>query len=193
MAYGIQVDLDALGLVNIRGALIFIPRRFYRGILHPALRAGAEEILKSVRSGAPRESGLLKQSLGIVEVFGHKSLFGKPDVAFRIQPRKGFRRAVTRNRRGRARVASPEQAAALGPRARFRDPRSYAHLVELGHQIVTRGTRKKRGFVQGTHFMRRGFNSARERAEIAVRNKLREVVESNWDRASMERLAKKAG
>lgn len=85
-------------------------------ILKKAVNKGCKIILKAAKAKAPRETGLLKKSLGSkVKVYRNTGV-----VVGIVGPRKGFRQEVLR-KKGR-----------WFPAMVISDPIRYAHLVELG-------------------------------------------------------------
>lgn len=96
-------------LANLKGA---VQRRLVRG----ALTAAARVVAKEMKALAPRDSGLLKKSIGqVVRTYRNKGV-----TLAVIGPRRGFKRFVNRTR------------ADGSKRQVMSDPVKYARLVEFG-------------------------------------------------------------
>lgn len=117
MPYAIRAEVE--GLKEMLAAIAHLKQAARSRILRSAVSKGARIILKAAKRFAPKESGLLRKSLG-VKVQVYRST-GK--VVGIVGPRDDakFRQRVTR-RRGK-----------WFPSEVYSRPAKYAHLVELGH------------------------------------------------------------
>ena len=129
MPFAIKGELQ--GLQGVLAALDRLKQGARNRILRKALPAAGKPMTKDAKTLAPRESGLLRKSIGAV-TRTDKSGF----VLVIIGPRVGFKQQV-KLKKGRifrqrgARTVwipkpSPEQLSMM------RNPIKYAHLVELG-------------------------------------------------------------
>jgi hypothetical protein len=127
-----EVEIRIIGDAGIQQMLEELPARVQSRILKPLMQAGAKMLADAERSGAPRDSGLLENSLGTSKLSSYRSgnvLFVTAGV------RRGFRRAVTAKARGGLRVRSKKYTIA-NPGDAVRDPAKYLHLVTGGRKAV---------------------------------------------------------
>lgn len=125
---------------EVAAALSAIPEEMRAKALPIALRAAGRLVVRRARRLVPVDTGLLKKSLGLVL---RRPKRKPPYVA--LGARRGFKSTVTR-----------EGATVTA------DPANYAHLVELGHSVVTagkgksirKGTAVSVGFVPPKPFLR---------------------------------------
>lgn len=127
--FGIRGEIQ--GLAEVVATLKGLPAKLQRKIMRKALSKATKGTVAAARRLVPRETGLLKKSIGRKVVTYKES--GVLVVV--IGPRKGFRQDVTRRGRGKPSIA---------------DPVNYAHLVEFGtkpHSLLkgasSRGRLKK--------------------------------------------------
>lgn len=108
------LDVTIEGDAKLMRRLGGIKEAVKRRILKKAVNDAARPWVKIAKSKAPRQSGLLRKSMGIkVRVYRSTG-----NVVAMVGPRKGFKReVVVRDRRGRKQTV-------------MRDPIRYAHLVE---------------------------------------------------------------
>jgi HK97 gp10 family phage protein len=103
-----------IGVEDIRKSLYKLPKDLQRAAESATLRAGAKPLVREVKAKAPKDSGLLKKSIG------YRVRKVKGIINARIGPRNGFRQEVPR----------------IGPDGQTQmvisDPTRYSHLVELG-------------------------------------------------------------
>jgi HK97 gp10 family phage protein len=112
--FTIKAQID--GVKDMLAALDGLKKAVRNRILKRAVNKGIKIILKAAKGRAPRESGLLKKSLGSkVKVYRSSGV-----VVGIVGPRKGFKGEVVR-KKGR-----------WFPVSVYSDPVRYAHLVELG-------------------------------------------------------------
>lgn len=117
MPYAIRAEIE--GVKEMIAAVAHLKQAARSRILRSAVGKGARIILKAAKGFAPKESGLLRKSLG-VKVKVYKAT-GR--VVGIVGPRNDpkFKQAVMR-RRGK-----------WFPSEVYSNPAKYAHLVELGH------------------------------------------------------------
>lgn len=94
-----------------------LKRRVKNTILRKAMRRATAIVLKAARGNCPKDTGLLRKSLGSkVKAYRQSGV-----VVGLVGPRKGFKQEVTRKGGGKMQA----------------DPVRYAHLVEFGRKEVT--------------------------------------------------------
>jgi len=85
-ASGVEIK----GLEELQSALKQFPQNIQKNIMRGAVRAGASLIAKDAKANVPSNTGVLKDSIGIVA--------GKPKnknfIRFWVTPREGFMRTV---------------------------------------------------------------------------------------------------
>ena len=114
MSYRVKAQVD--GLADLLARLNGLKRQVASRILRKAVAEAGKIILKVAKQKAPRESGLLRKSLGRkVKVYRSSGTA----VAI-VGPRLGFKQVV---RRARGKWFPADVAS---------NPVKYAHLVELG-------------------------------------------------------------
>lgn len=105
------------GLKDVTDALKAVDKKLRKKLIRKAVGEGGKLILKRAKQLVPKDTGLLKKSLG------RKVKVYKNGVAVAVVgPRQGFRKSVTRSKGRRAAVTL------------IANPVKYAHLVELGTQ-----------------------------------------------------------
>jgi HK97 gp10 family phage protein len=102
-----SASFEITGLKELQKRLATLPDRVQRKAMRPAVSAGATMIVRAQKSKAPRESGLLKKSIGKKIVTNKKT----QSVTAVIGPRK----SVTGEYKGK-----------------LRKPSRYAHLADKG-------------------------------------------------------------
>jgi HK97 gp10 family phage protein len=114
MPFSMNVGLR--GSKALRAKLAGLSAGLARGVLQKAGETAARVMLERARANAPRETNLLRESLGSEVALDEKA----PRVKAIVGPRKGFERIVTRSKGkwGRATAKS--------------NPVMYAHLLERG-------------------------------------------------------------
>lgn len=124
MATFIQAKVK--GAKEIERAFKKLDERLKKRTLRASVQEGRKVFLKALRARAPKQSGLLRKSLGTRAKSYKKGLIATQTIG----PRSGFKREVTfkteyfRKERGR-RVKVGERM-----RKEWRDPRRYAHITE---------------------------------------------------------------
>jgi len=111
-----SIDAKMQGLEGVLKAMGTLKGSAQRRVVRKAITEATKPILKDAKARAPKESGLLKKSMGRKTV----TLKKKGIVLGFIGPRTGFKRQVTIKQRGKP------------PRTVTRDPVRYAHLREFG-------------------------------------------------------------
>ena len=163
---GVQVTLS-----NMSHMKTAVKRRVIRSAITKAVRVLAKEAKKL----APKDSGLLKKSIGqVVRTYKNGRIVGV------VGPRRGFKQMVSRTKRFPAKVGESVFQAGDFVVAELADPANYAHLVEFGtepHSIGKGDDRVKKSGGAGsqigsTHpgnraqpFMRPAFESKKREAE----------------------------
>lgn len=165
MPFGL--DFKLTGSREVAELLKRVPRKLRRRTLTKALSAAGGVIKEATKLRTPKETGLLRRSLRV-----NRARAGKGMIAYRVAP-KSQKKAVYRTRKGTTRAAGTrtvQKLTAAGDRVRYRNPVTYAHLVELDH--------KKRGggITRGLHFMRRSFRAAKTRAMAAIIRKIKDGI-----------------
>jgi HK97 gp10 family phage protein len=114
------------GVTQTLNAFALLGNRIRKKGVRRAVTKTSRSISKIAKSNAPRETGLLKKSIG-----QKVKTYPSGNVVGIIGPRYGFRRAVKVkiSKRGK-------RSLRLGKKGeegkRYRNPVNYAHLVELG-------------------------------------------------------------
>lgn len=108
-------NFTLIGDKELKRKLDTLPDKVYKRVVRVASRKSMQPVAKAMKAKAPRETGLLKKSIGL-KVKGYKRA---GIVVTLVGPRTGFKTEVI--------VDTPN-----GPRKEFRDPTKYAHLVEFG-------------------------------------------------------------
>jgi hypothetical protein len=134
------------------------------------------------KAAAPKETGLLKLSLGTkVSTYAATNT-----VVGVVGPRKGFRRPIVRSKRGR--LQQKKQAAAADV-VLYRDPVKYAHLAESGRKAVAAKEKKtlvsasgeflgrRVGPAPGRHFIRKASAVGRTEGLAIVARELAAGIE----------------
>lgn len=125
---------------EFRAALATLPDNLRKRGLVDAFRKAARIVVKSAQSMVDVDSGTLKRSLGLV-IRRPKRAKGDPYAV--VGARRGYSRQVTRL--GWNGLFSYTQKAV---------PANYAHLVELGHYVVSGGTLNNKGAGSRTRLAR---------------------------------------
>ena len=116
-------EIEVLGDKELVRKLDRLAGAALRKLARPAVARAIVPVNKAAKRNAKQyqETGTLWRSIG-----RKIKTYGKWDVVWAgVGPRKGFE--------------------GVGPDGRRRVPANYAHLVELGHVIVGKGQKKKRG------------------------------------------------
>lgn len=176
------------GLPELVAKLRTFSDRIYRKHARRAMTKAGRIFAARAKAAAPRETGLLKLSLGSKVATYAKS----NSIVVVTGPRKGFKRALTKTKRGKLRYAKKGTSG-----EKYRNPVNYAHLVELGFDAVGRrpkpGARYRKAarllrktarffgggprHVKGTHFLRHGFELGKYEAQAVIRQELAAGVE----------------
>jgi len=144
------IQTKVTGAKDIEKAFKTLGAKIRTGVLRRSVRAGAAAMLKALKIAAPRETGLLRKSLGI-----KAKSFGKGLIsATIIGPRSGFKREVLVNVKDR-------NGKIIGKKKQWRNPRKYAHILE-----------KRRPWIRPTHAAHSGqavqVVSAKLKAELII-------------------------
>lgn len=117
----VRVSFSMVGDVELKRKLDELPDRVFRKVIKKASNRAMSPVLKTAKARAPKETGLLRKSLG-----KKSKVYKRAGVQVTlVGPRTGFREEVM--------VEGPD-----GLMKDTRDPVKYAHLVEFGtapHEI----------------------------------------------------------
>lgn len=165
-------------------------------IVRFGVAAMARVVVKPAKALAPRDSGLLKRSIGV----GRIKTYPSGVIFVAVEPRKGHEQMVQRKVFGTATYSEGWKGKVVHlTRNQFANPRKYAHLVELGvaphslgksTRLRTNLTKFKKitgggtyqggashpGFA-GRFFLKRALETSRTQAIAAFEQKLREGIE----------------
>lgn len=167
--YGFGMTIEIRGAKKAIDRLKILGRRS-RGATQRSIAAGAGVFRRGAKPASPVETGLLSRSWRALRV----KASDKDSVAYRVSPRPQLRQAVRKTAAGKMRAVSANKAGeirAAGGKLSLRWPMKYAHLVELGHDVVVGGTKGRGGRIVGrapaSHFLKKMF-LARERQALAA-------------------------
>jgi HK97 gp10 family phage protein len=179
------------GIKALEVALQTIGPRAWQNSIKRALRAGAKPISKSMKAGAPVDTGALKKSIATkisAKTFiagknrGARGATGRQYTAYAaIGPRSDFVQFAAGDKTGRAsgKVArSLVKAKVQG----LNRPVRYAHLVEFGFQA---GSRE----VKGRGFMRRAWDANKDRSSRIMRRVLWKALAEEGRKAALRKVA----
>jgi len=160
-----------------------LPARAQMRVLRPAMERAAKIVAASETGEAPKETGLLGQSIGVSTTRTYGTSGGSSKIFIAVGVRRGFRRAVVATKRGRVRhlgKAASEAAEAAGD-AQMRNPTKYLHLVTRGRKAIVASRRKilvssvsgrflgkSVAAVPPNPFIQRAFDASAEQAASAV-------------------------
>ncbi len=134
-----EIRVNFVGSEELQAAFAELPRRLRQQGLRRAMMRAGRILARDAKALAPRETGLLRQSMGsrvyVTRAGGYAAAVG---------PRVGFRRPVVKKmrgkNRGKFRKATKREVAAGGfGKGDYRDPAKYGHLVEKGYRLVRGG------------------------------------------------------
>lgn len=142
MAFAIKARLE--GVETALAALGEVARTVRNKVLRKAVNAASRLVLDAARALVPKDTGMLRKSLGVrIQTYR-----GSGKVVAVIGPRTGY----TRTRSGTQQTALGRKIKETG-----RNPSKYAHLVEYGHALVRGG--KVAGSVPAKPFLRPAFET----------------------------------
>lgn len=113
-----------------------LPERARRRVMEPILKEASKAVATIAKGDAPKESGLLERALGPSKLSRYG---GGTKLFIAVGARRGFRRGVTRTKKGRGRILS--QAKTDIGEGTIRDPVRYLHLVTGGRKASVAGAR----------------------------------------------------
>lgn len=166
-----QLKIDSGTYRQLMHNLQIFPRKVMFKHLRIALNAWGGVVRDRMRSLAPKESGLLRQSLSvkvkIPDASYNTAHHGKPGYVV-VGPKRGLVRAVTRTKKGFRQKSAKGIAKAheKGLSVQIRRPSRYAHLLERG---TSRG-------VRAVPFVRRSQNYGATTGMDKLFNKLRDGI-----------------
>lgn len=115
------------GTEQLAAEFAALPLKLQKKALRRGVTKAGRRVIKAAKAEAPKETGLLRQSLGS-RVYTFKD---KSGVGVVVGVRKGFKKPVVQiakgNRRGQFRKARKTETS-----DQYRDPSKYLHLVVLG-------------------------------------------------------------
>ena len=160
-----------------------LPARAQQRVLRPAMERASTIVASAEKSEAPKESGLLGESLGVSTTRTYNAMGGSTKLFIAVGVRRGYRRAVVAKKRGGVRRLgkSASEAAEAGGDANMRNPAKYLHLVTKGRKAIS-ATRRKAlvssvtgkffgksvAAAKANPFIERAFEAAAEQAAGAV-------------------------
>jgi hypothetical protein len=169
--------VEVHGVKDVVLALTKFKESVANRVLKGATTKAARPILKEAKAQAPKESGLLRKSLGVKVV-----VYPKTSVTIAlIGVRKGFRQEVTARRKLSGRLlAETGKKRATAKRTMLRNPEKYLHLILLGRKPSrAKGKRvlASGGLIWGTSvaaakpnpFLKRAFAAKANEARAALR------------------------
>lgn len=158
MAWKIKGKIE--GADQVVSALQDLEKKVRKKALRAAVSKAGSIILKRAKQLAPKDSGLLKKSLG------RKVKVYPSGVAVAIVgPRKGFRQDATRRKGKWAAVST------------IADPTKYGHLVELGtapHTLKRSGISHPGSSPRS--FLRAALDSSQGEIREAMANEIKRVI-----------------
>lgn len=168
MANRRDIKVRIRGLEQTLRALDGVKRGVRNRVIRAAVNAASTPVLKEIKSRVPKETGLLRRSIG------RKMWTAKRTgtVIAIIGPRRKFRQQVIAKkgwRKGKIRHSD----------STFSDPTKYAHLVEYGvdpHFMPKRGAVHPGAAPQP--FVRPGWLATKGIAEAIIRKRIEEGVHS---------------
>jgi hypothetical protein len=116
MATFIQAKVK--GVKQIEEAFKNLDSQLKKKVLRVAVADGAKAFLNALKANAPKETGLLRKSLGTRAKTYQKGLIASRTIG----PRSGFRREVM--------VKKKDKNGKTYKAKQMRDPRRYAHILE---------------------------------------------------------------
>jgi len=129
----LRMNATIEGIPELMKTLEKFPGAIQRRILRPVLSAEGSKVVSEARENVPRQTGLLRKSLGKKMV-----TYKNGGVICVVGPRRGFKQVID---------------------GKPRNPTKYAHLVEYGtkpHPIVTKFSGRiiysKKGKVKGRNY-----------------------------------------
>lgn len=110
-----------------------LPVRAQKAVVEPLLKEASRIVARIAKGEAPKETGLLERALGPSKLSRYR---GGSALFVTVGARRGYRRAVTATKRGKARILSKAKTEA-SPGAPMRDPARYIGVVSKGRKAVT--------------------------------------------------------
>lgn len=166
-----KIAVKLNGLQDVMQRLNAVNGELRSTILRKATTAGAQVLTKEAKGRAPRETGLLRKSLGYkVRVYRGGEL-----VLAMVGPRSGFKRSVvTLGSRGAiSGTKAASKLLAAGGFAGTRNPVRYAHMSEFG---TSRSAAKP--------FLRPALNAAHDRIVEIMRQTIEAGISSALSKAA---------
>lgn len=191
-----MLKFEVKGLPQALAALRELPRRVGFKHMRIALNAGGGVLKRAAEANVPKETGLLKKSLGVKVKIPDASFntrhHGKPAYVL-IGPRRNFVRASIGGNKGKTKLLSDKKALKRvlgGGKVNVRNPARYAHLVEGGTRLHAVNAKNAKVLSNGSQmfgrramvkakpnaFLRRAVNSSGIVAQTKILQKLREGV-----------------
>lgn len=153
-----SVHMSLVGDKELIAKLNALGGKVYRKVIKQASRKAFAPVVKTAKEKAPKESGLLKKSIGVKQ----KSYPRAGRIATIVGARTGFAQEVS--------VDTP-----FGPKTVRRDPVKYSHLVEFGtapHSVGSGDSEYQHPGATAKPFMRPAFDANENRAIQIMRTEL---------------------
>jgi HK97 gp10 family phage protein len=197
-----DIGMSFDGLPETRFAFETFKGSVQKKLTRMAMSAAVRVVAKEAKRLAPRDSGLLKESIG-----SKSKTYDSGVTVGIVGPRRGFRRTVDRRawQSGERALASGKRQVVYKTLKRIADPANYAHLVEYGTKPHTLGggssLRAKGTLAAGqygaTHpgttgqrFMARSWENKKGEAMAKFNQTLAAGVRRELDRLSSKARAK---
>ena len=180
MTQAIKLSFKMLGVEDLIRSMDEWKRAVRARVIRNAVRKTGPIASRAMKQRAPRETGLLKKSIGH-RVYTHRNGMGAGMVA---GPRKGFEATVVgrkRKRKPRRYTQMTKNERNLGlafGRTQKRNPTKYGHLVEGGFRT------KGGGQVEPSRFMQLAWVSVQSRLTAAMRTAMKAGIEREAAKAA---------
>lgn len=161
------VHMSVVGDKELVGKLSKLGDRVYKKVVGQASRKAFAPVVKTAKSLAPKETGLLKKSMGVKQ----KKYPRAGRIVTLVGPRTGFGTTVT--------TEGPDGK----PRETYRDPVKYGHLVEFGTAPHKVGDYDHPGSAPQP-FMRPAFDGNVNKSKSIMKSELAAGVEREAKKAS---------
>ena len=78
-----MIDIEVMGMEDVLKKLKILPERIQKNVVAGAIRAGASLVAKEMKANAPKDSGGLRKSIGVVK----RKTNNKNIILFTVAPR----------------------------------------------------------------------------------------------------------
>ncbi|MEN6633476.1 MAG: HK97 gp10 family phage protein [Candidatus Polarisedimenticolia bacterium] len=131
-----NIHIDFTGQAALMRELGAFSRAIQDRVLAPVVKEAGKLIASAASALVPVRSGLLKRSIGVSKIHTYRHA-GSDTLFIAAGPRRGFRRALKFNRKGRIAGFFGAKKSAGMATGQVANPVRYAHLVERGHAIAS--------------------------------------------------------